>query len=123
MPTYSDPVHTDCCVDCPGAGGAALLPPFNCVRWCDDPQKLIDACFSALRQEGWKFQCSLRAAWKGQHALRIAENLLNYPIAPPPQIRTSLTAIAHIGSDYRTMLFHVACSSLRIGAVLEIVVF
>jgi hypothetical protein len=120
MPIYYDPQHPDCRIDCPGPGGAAFLPPYTCVTWCDDPEKLIDAFLDALPRDGWRFKSSVQAVWKGQYVIRIAETLLNYRRPAPPDLaRTALNSMAQLGRDNGTMQFAVAWSNLRFSAALQ----
>lgn len=119
MPTYIAPSNPDCRIDCPGAGGAAFIPPYTCVRWCGDPEPLSNAFAEALQREGWQFQSTMHAVLQGRQVGRIAETIRRHGPSPWP-LRWPFATIIRISREYEMMDFEVVWPLIRFGSALRI---
>jgi hypothetical protein len=119
MPTYIDPHNSDCRITCPGNGGAAFIPPYTCVTWCDNPAPLIDALSSAVQERGWTSRSSIHARLLGMHAAALARALQTVrPV--PSQVGNALESIIGLGGIAPETGFPIAWQALTIGTALEL---
>jgi hypothetical protein len=121
MPTYIDRTHPNCRIECTGAGGAAFIPPYTCVRWCGDPRPLAKGFSSNIRKSGWDFRSSLDAILTGNHARRVASTLLQVemPLKAPFQVSRDIRDIHRMGTDAPGVIFFVSWKNLGFKSALR----
>jgi hypothetical protein len=121
MPTYVDPHNPDCRITCAGTGGAAFIPPYTCVTWCDDPEPLIKALSDLVRDSGWQSRSSLRANLLGSHARGIAQALINLRLQPLRPTANALQTIVNLSEVHARRTFRIAWDNLTVSTAMQII--